>query len=111
MRYVKSRSPLPPGPPGEGARSAGEGDPTKCSIQPSPGLRPPSPGGRGRAPCTCHRNCEPQQPFSTFFRFIHTFVDCTLRSLFGPGVANAPDAIAGIVRYEQGAITGDCQAG
>src|SRR5262245_38524590 len=29
-------------------------------ISPSPGLRPPSPGGRGRSPYTCDRNCEPQ---------------------------------------------------
>src|SRR5262245_17427981 len=28
---------------------------------PSPGLRPPSPGGRGRSPHTYHRNCESQQ--------------------------------------------------
>ena len=47
MTYVRSRGPLPPG---EGARSAGEGDPTEIFGLPSPGLRPPSPGGRGRTP-------------------------------------------------------------
>src|SRR5262245_32678380 len=36
----EGRSPLPPG---ESARSAGEGESGEC-ISPSPGLRPPSPG-------------------------------------------------------------------
>jgi len=44
MTYVRGRGPLPPG---EGARSAGEGGPTKCSVYPHPAFGHPLPEGEG----------------------------------------------------------------
>src|SRR5262245_40375284 len=44
MTYVKGRSPLPPG---EGARSAGEGAPTQSLYHPHPAFGHPLPEGEG----------------------------------------------------------------
>ena len=46
MTYVKRQEPSPG--EGEGARSAGEGSPTKCSVyRPHPAFGHPLPGGEG----------------------------------------------------------------